>query len=206
MTDPDGGGQVRVVREAEAHRDARDPDLLPPVRGQHEPTPPTFEKLFDAHWGFVCRILHGMGAEPGAAEDLAQDVFVVVHRKLDELDPARDVRSWLWGIARRVASTYRRTRARAEQRLRALPDPPQVPTPQARVEQREKAAFVADVLRSLPEEQREVFVLMEIESMSAPAVAQALGTKVNTVYSRLRIARERFKHAVRQRRKEEGMG
>lgn len=156
-----------------------------------------------AHYGFVCRVLRTMQVESASIDDLAQDVFIVLHRRIADYDPARDVRSWLWGIARRVASTHARSSHRAERRLRALPDPVSRPAPDDRVELRQRADLVTEFLASLPDEQREVFVLMELESMSAPEVARGLEIKLNTVYSRLRSARERFKRVVARHRMRE---
>ena len=56
--------------------------------------------------------------------------------------------------------------------------------------------MVQAALDQLPMEQRAVFVLHELDEQSAPEVAEALGTPLNTVYSRLRLARERFRAAV----------
>jgi RNA polymerase sigma-70 factor (ECF subfamily) len=191
MTDRDRGGQLEAVPGA-----AR--ELL--VR---KPLDADFDELFVAHYGFVCRALQSMGVDAASVEDLAQDVFVVLHRRVGDYDARRDVRSWLWGIARRVASMHERTSFRAQRKLRAIPDPPTPRRPDERVELREDAEFVREVLAAMPDEQREVFVLTEIESMSAPQIAEALGLKLNTVYSRLRTARERFKEAVARRQRRE---
>jgi RNA polymerase sigma-70 factor (ECF subfamily) len=189
MTDRDRGGQLEEAV----------PDTAPRL-GIPRPLDADFDVLFLAHYPFVCRALHGMGVDSASVEDLAQDVFVVLHRRLADYDAQRDLRSWLWGIARRVASTHERTSARAQRKLRAIPDAAAPRPPDERVELREDAEFVRDVLAAMPEEQSEVFVLTEIESMSAPQIAEALGLELNTVYSRLRIARERFKKAVAKRR------
>lgn len=164
---------------------------------------PDFQALFVAHYGFVCRVLRSMQVDPASIEDLAQDVFIVLHRRLDDYDASRDVRSWLWGIARRTASAHARSAHRAQRRLQALPDPEPVGAPDDRVELRQRADVVAEFLASLSEDQREVFVLIELESMSAPEVARTLELKLNTVYSRLRAARERFKRAVARHRARE---
>ncbi len=185
------GGQVESVPGTPAG-----PRVVP-----DPPAPPLdFQGLFTAHYGFVCRALRSMRVDSASIEDLAQDVFIVLHRRLDDYDSARDVRSWLWGIARRVASTHARSAVRAERRLQALPEPEPPRAPDDRVEMRQRADVVAQFLGALPSEQRDVFVLMELESMSAPEVAEGLGIKLNTVYSRLRAARERFKRVVAQHR------
>lgn len=187
MTDRERGGQLEAVPDAAAQLHVR------------EGLAPEFDDLFLAHYGFVCRALHGMGVDAASVEDLAQDVFVVLHRRLADYDQQRDVRSWLWGIARRVASMHVRTKSRAQRKLQAIPDASAPNGPVERVELLEDAEFVRGVLAAMPEDQREVFVLIEIESMSAPQIAELLGVKLNTVYSRLRTARERFKAAVATR-------
>jgi len=189
------GGQVESVPGA-----AAGPRVVP----DPSTAPPDFQGLFVAHYGFVCRALRSMRVDAASIEDLAQDVFIVLHRRLDDYDPSRDVRSWLWGIARRVANTHARSMTRAQRRLQALPSPEPQRSADDKVELRQRADVVTEFLGSLPPEQREVFVLMELESMSAPEVAEGLGIKLNTVYSRLRTARERFKRVVARHRALEG--
>jgi RNA polymerase sigma-70 factor (ECF subfamily) len=164
--------------------------------------PPTepFEALFMSHYAFVCRTLAHFGVETAAVEDVAQEVFLVLHRRLADLDPSRDARSWLWGIARRVAHTHRRGTARARRRHEHAEAPPPRPGPDHELETRERARIVEAFVVGLPEKLRDVFVLAEIEGMSAPEIGQTLGIKLNTAYSRLRLARERFAGLLEQLR------
>jgi RNA polymerase sigma-70 factor (ECF subfamily) len=159
-----------------------------------------FERVFTEHYGFVCRTLQGMGVATDVADDLAQNVFMVVHRRLLEYDRVHDLRSWLWGIARRVLHTHRRTARRKERKLRALPEPIPEPGPDERVELERRAALVDAILAGLPDEQREVFVLLDVEGLSAPEAAEAIGIPLNTVYSRSRTARARFNRGVARMR------
>ena len=69
---------------------------------------------------------------------------------------------------------------------------------------REAAAVLQYFLESLPDEQREVFIAIEIEQMSAPEFEAASGVKLNTVYSRLRLARAAFEKTAAQHRKLHG--
>jgi RNA polymerase sigma-70 factor, ECF subfamily len=162
-----------------------------------------FEALFMAHYGFVCRTLVHFGVDPPSVEDIAQEVFVVVHRRFAEIDPARDVRSWLWGISRNAAHTHRRGAARAERKLRVVPVELEPPRPDERLELHERAAVVEQFLESLAPKLRDVFVLAEIEGLSAPEISAVLEVKLNTVYSRLRLARERFDRVLETRRARE---
>ncbi len=193
MTDGVGSGQVRAVLGSQ-------PELTVITGDGNGPV--DFDALFGRHYGFVCRALRSMQVDAASIEDLAQDVFIVLHRRLAEYDPKREIRSWLWGIARRVASTHARSAQRARRRLHAVParSSRSIDAPDEQLELRRRATVVDQFLAGLPEQQRTVFVLIELESMSAPEVAELLEIKLNTVYSRLRVARERFQRAVARHR------
>jgi RNA polymerase sigma-70 factor (ECF subfamily) len=151
-----------------------------------------FRALYDAHFAFVWRTLLHFGVPSECAEDAAQEVFVTLHRRLDDYDGATPLRSWLWGMCRRVAHTARRGLQRADRRASLAPEPNSTPPPDAGLERQQAVEFVQGFLSGLPEELREVFVMMELEGMSAPEAAHAIGASTNTVYSRLRLARARF--------------
>lgn len=150
---------------------------------------PDFRALYDAHFAFVWRTLLHFGVPSALAEDAAQEVFVILHRRLSDYDGSSQLRSWLWGICRRVALSQHRSSTREERRASIAPPPSSSLPPDLALERRRAVSFVEELLGSLPEELREVFVMMEIESMSASEVAAALEVKLNTVYSRLRLAR-----------------
>ncbi|WAS95546.1 RNA polymerase sigma factor [Nannocystis punicea] len=153
--------------------------------------------LYQAHADFVVRISRQLGAPAAQLEDVVHDVFLVVHRRIDEYDASRgSPRAWLYGIARNVVLHRLRGQARAERRLRLLPDPEPRPGPDERLARNHAASLVQRFLDELDEDRRMVFALIEIEGMSAPEVAEALGVKLNTVYSRLRLARQQFKATV----------
>ncbi len=159
-----------------------------------------FRTVFTEHYAFVWRILAHFGVPASTLDDAAQEVFAVVHRRLDDYDGQSSVRSWLWGIARRVAATLQRGRIRAQRRLEVVQPPHEPSIPDEELERRDRALVVEACLARLDEPLREVFVLTEIEEFSAPEIALALGIKLNTVYSRLRTARERFARALARAR------
>lgn len=161
---------------------------------------PEFASLYHRHHAFVWRILRRMGVPAAALDDATQDVFVVVHRRRDDLHADASVRSWLFGIARRVASDVHRRQRRVQRKLEALPTPTNAAPPlDDAVARSEAADFVRSFLGQLDEGHRMVFVLADVEGLTAPEIAEALGLKVNTVYSRLRNARRRFERAVTRR-------
>lgn len=157
---------------------------------------PEFRAVFVEHYRFVWRLLAHFGVLEAARDDAAQEVFAVVHRRLSDYDGDTPMRAWLAGIARRVASTLQRTQLRAARRLEVVAPPPAPTQPDAELEQRQRVALAEACLATLDDDQRDVLVLTEIEGLSAPEIAAALGVKLNTVYSRLRVAREKFQRAV----------
>lgn len=156
---------------------------------------PTLAALYRAHAGFVWRTVRRMGIPDAAAEDVVQEVFLVVRRRLPDYEGRGAPTSWLYAIARGVTANYRRGQARAERRLRVVtgPRPAAVPSPEDEVGRADAVALVERFLAGLDPDQREVFVLVDIEGQSGPEVAQALGLNLNVTYSRLRLARQKFR-------------
>jgi RNA polymerase sigma-70 factor (ECF subfamily) len=176
-----------------------DPPAPPPaLDGPAEPTP-TLEEIYDAHAERVWRTLRALGVDTSRIDDAVQDVFLVVHRRLGEFEGRSSIATWLYGIARRVAAQHRR-RGAGEQHA-ALDDRAPAPgeSPREAAQRREAARLVLELLDELDDDKREVFALCELEQLTAPAVAELLGIPLNTVYSRLRLARQRFEAALARR-------
>ncbi len=152
--------------------------------------------VYRDHFAFVYRSLLRLGIPRSNVEDVAQDVFLVVRRRLGDYDRARSLPAWLFGIARRVASEWRRSTGRAQRRLDLLPPPAEGETAARAAELGEAAELVRNFLAELDEDHRLVFVLSELEGLSGTEIAEALATNRNTVYTRLRKARARFEHAI----------
>jgi RNA polymerase sigma-70 factor (ECF subfamily) len=157
-------------------------------------SPPSLAGLYRAHAGFVWRVVRRMGVPEAAAEDVVQEVFLVARRRLPDYEGRGAPTSWLYGIARGVTANYRRGQARAERRLRVVtgPRPATTPSPEDVLGRADAAALVERFLAGLDPEQREVFVLADIEGLRGPEVAQALGINLNVAYSRLRLARKKL--------------
>lgn len=154
-----------------------------------------FQKIYTAHHDWVWRLLSRMGVPDAGLDDALQDVFIVVHRRSGDYDGRASLKSWIAGIARRVASGYARTQGRAHRREEAAPPPEDRPGPDDSLILKQAVDLVDDFLAGLSEDQREVFVLAEIEQWTAPEIAAALEVKVGTVYSRLHTARAFFAEA-----------
>ena len=169
--------------------------------------PPDFRQIYDAHLGHVWRTLRRLGVASRDLEDAAHQVFVVVHRRLADYDPNRPIKPWLTGIAWRVAADERRRARHHRERLSddvGRSRPAQAPSPEDAVAARQARDLVAQALDTLDLDRRVVFVMAEIDQASGPDIAAALGVPLNTVYSRLRVARQRFAAAVRRVRLTEG--
>jgi RNA polymerase sigma-70 factor (ECF subfamily) len=155
--------------------------------------PDGFERLYAEHFDFVWRSLRRLGVKAEDLDDAAQDVFIVFLRRRAEFRGQSSQRTWLFGIATNVTHEYRRKQQRAE-RAAPVTDERQVhsPSPFEQASSSEELRRVDAFLASLDENQRAVFILAELEQMSAPEIAAALNVKLNTVYSRLRLARQAF--------------
>ncbi|HET7538370.1 MAG TPA: sigma-70 family RNA polymerase sigma factor [Polyangiaceae bacterium] len=153
--------------------------------------------LVAEHFDFVWRLLRRLGVPESDADDAAQQVFIVGTRRLADI-PLGNERTFLYGSALRVAATFRRSAARRERFIRGVPAEPatQVPTPHDEIERRQALAVLDRLLSTLADDLREVFVLCEIEELTAPAVAAIIGVPVGTVSSRLRRARHSFTDAL----------
>jgi len=175
----------------------------PPAGPPAQPNDATsFDEIYDRHFPFVWRCLRGMGIGPASLDDAVQDVFLVVHRQLAGFRGESSVQTWLYGIARHVASNHRRRDQRKLAPLEPLESEPEHPDPGPleRAEDAEAAAFLAAFLAGLDDKKRDLFILAVLEEMTIPEVATALAIPLNTAYTRLRSVRADFQRALEQRR------
>jgi len=156
----------------------------------------TLESVYRQHFKAVWRLLRRLGVAPAQLDDAAQDVFLVVQKKLGALAPDAALHSWVFAITVRVASEYRRraARRRAEPFEDAIAAPARSPADQTEVQ--EAVQLLHALLGELDEARRAVFVLSELEQLSAPEIAEVLEVNLNTVYARLRSAKKLFDAAL----------
>ena len=169
--------------------------------------PPPFDEVYEAHVEYLWRAARGMGVSPSAVDDVLQDLFVVVHRRLPEFEGRASMKTWLTRILVRVVSEHRRRFRRKESGHDELVEDSldtQQPTPEGQMARTEAVALLQGILAAMDEDQRVVFVLAEIEQLPVPEIAASLELNVNTVYSRLRLARKDYeKHLARIRAKDD---
>ena len=153
--------------------------------------PLTLESIYAAHFDFVYRLARRLGGPDVDAEDVAQDVFVVVSRKLDTYDRQSKLTTWLYGITLNVARSARRRRLWGRLFERHDNDhEPAAPSTPDRVEVAQAHQILMRVLEKMSSKKREAFVLFELEGLSCEEIADLVGTKPQTVWSRLHYARK----------------
>jgi RNA polymerase sigma-70 factor (ECF subfamily) len=177
---------------------------------QREPEPDSgapeasFEAIYEDNFTFVWRSVRRLGVEPDAVEDAVQDVFFVAHRRLADFEGRSSIKTWLFGIALRVAHDHRRG-ARRKRAHGIVPegdaDTSGVAdirglTPLESATRSEAIDRLYALLGELDDDKRAVFILAELEQMSAPEIAEAVGANLNTIYTRLRAARRQFNEAI----------
>ena len=183
-----------VLARATPPADWSDPSSAEPDRM------PDFDEIYREYFAFVWHCLQRLGVAEPSLRDAAQDAFLVVHRRLPEFERRAPIRSWLYGIAVRVASGYRRTRHRRDDRsepidLETLADSGLTSQHHA-VEQRQSLALVQQLLMELDEDKRQVFCLAELHELSVTEIAAVLEMNPGTIYARLRAARQQFERAL----------
>jgi RNA polymerase sigma-70 factor (ECF subfamily) len=186
----------------------------PAIGGREHDVPPTaltFDAIYDEHARFVWRSVCRLGVLTDAADDAVQDIFLVVHRRLPEFEERTSVSAWLYAIVIRVVRQYRRTLRRKSPMqapgMGAI-DPDTLVDRRARspleeAERQDAVRTLYVVLEAMNDERREVFVLAELEQLTAPEMAAALDVNVNTIYWRLRVARQEFERVLEQQRRVE---
>jgi RNA polymerase sigma-70 factor (ECF subfamily) len=154
----------------------------------------TLGRLYEEHADAVFRALRRWGVRDSAADDALQEVFLIASRKLAEFEGRSSHRTWLFGIALRVARGVRRARAH-ETIGDEEPEGHDAPLDE-KVDALRAARLLDRLLAELDDAQREVFVMADLHDLSAPEIAEITGANVNTVYSRLRLARQSLAAAV----------
>ena len=166
-----------------------------------------FDRLYDETFAFVWRTARRMGVPESALDDVCQDVFVAVHRRLAEFEGRSSVRTWVFGILMNVVLVHRRTLARkspAHRSFGGVLDPDSVADerqgPHEEVSDAEAVRIARWLLEQLDDEKRTVFILAELEEIPVPEIAEGLAVNVNTVHARLRAARRQFAAAAARHR------
>jgi len=160
---------------------------------------PDFATVYEQQFSFVWRVARRLGVPDAALDDVCQDVFVIVHKRLGEFEGRSSIRTWVYGILHNVVLMWRRTSRRKDPERSEI-DPELIVDPANSPHELASGAQAARIahamLATLGDEKRTIFVLVELEGLSVPEAAEATGTNLNTAYARLRAARADFAAAV----------
>lgn len=169
--------------------------LVPPI---HSPqaTRDACVEAYTREVDYLFQTLRRLGAKASEIEDLAQDVFVVLHRNWPTLDTDRTLRPYLFGVAFRIVCAHGRHRRRES--LSAVPDVEDgSPSPERALESRQSLALLLAALGRVPLPRRAVLILHELDEVSVADIAQTLSISRFAVYARLRKGRKELTASVR---------
>lgn len=168
------------------------------------PAPASFDELFESELSYVWNVLRRLGIAEADREDLAQEVFVRVHKSLSTYDPSRPRRPWLFAFVFRIASDHRRLKRHKVEVAATSDDHQRAASDAAPADETLDAArrrhLLHRALDTLDLDKRAVVVLHEMEGMTIPDVAETLGIPVGTASSRLRAARSHLKEVLEKLR------
>ena len=178
---------------------ARDDAKAPATRAKS--LPDALAQIYDAHFDFVWRNARRLGVPESSADDVTQDVFMIVQRRLESYDGRASMQAWIYGILIRVVRDHRRSFRRKgarnlpfEQQSRELGAAPG-PTPSEQAECAERAQLMDKLLAELDEDKRTLLILSELEEWTLREIAEFYGSNTNTIHSRLRAAKRAFEQA-----------
>ncbi len=183
------GESSQAVRQALL----RDASLQQPAQRR---TVLDFAAIYEVWFDHVYRWVRALGAREADREDIVQETFLVVRRRLGDFD-GRNLPGWLYRIASRQVAQHRRNRwvkrvlgLAAHEELEHLVS--ELPSAERELEQREQRETLERILDRMSEKRRVAFVLFEVEGYSGEELAEMLSIPVNTVWTRLYHARKEF--------------
>jgi RNA polymerase sigma-70 factor (ECF subfamily) len=165
-----------------------------------------FEGLYRAHFACVWRALRRFGVSERDAQDLTQETFITACRRANEFEGRSSIKTWLIGIAYRLAANHRRNGAARREIL----DDDAVEASRCgldferQFQQREELRQLEKILSELPLKLRDVFTMFEIDGLTGEEIATVLDVPLGTVRSRMRLAREAFHAAIERATASEG--
>ena len=164
--------------------------------GEHSATVHDF---FNSYARFVWRTVRYLGVSESDIDDVTQEVFTVVHRRIGDFESRSSPRTWIYGICLRVVSAYRRRAFRRHEQLyEKTPDQVDHETPETQMREEQARQILNNALDQLDEDKRSVFVLFELEQLRMDEVAKIVGCRRKTAYSRLYAARRDVVRILKQ--------
>ncbi|MBN1654699.1 MAG: sigma-70 family RNA polymerase sigma factor [Deltaproteobacteria bacterium] len=159
----------------------------------------TVRDFFRSYAQFVWRTARYLGVSESDLDDVSQEVFTVVHRRIGDFEARSSPRTWIYGICIRVVSAYRRRAFRRHERLfEKTPDQVSRETPESSYKQRQARELLQSALDQIDADKRAVFVLYELEQLKMDEIADIVGCRRKTAYSRLYAARKDVLRILKQ--------
>jgi RNA polymerase sigma-70 factor, ECF subfamily len=186
---------------AEQSSPASEPQSSGPRLGPLPPDgvrPLNFDDVFRENFLRVARTLRSLGIDPDAIDDATQDVFVIIHSKLDQFDGRSALTTWIYGVTFRVAMNARRKSKRRSHEVLTGDERYRGPDAADKYAESQAARFVQAFCASLSEAKRDAFVLCVLEERPVVEVAGLIGVDVNTLYARVRAAKSEFGKTLRR--------
>jgi len=165
----------------------------PSVRTTESACLDAFERDLD----YVFATLQRLGTSPSESEDLAQEVFIVLHRNWTTLDTDRPLRPYLFGVAFRIVCAHRRRRTR-EIPYPALDTSDSAPSPEGSMQSKESITLLWTALESVPLARRAVVIMHDLDELPIVDVARTLSISRFGAYARLRKGRKELTAAVKR--------
>ncbi len=164
------------------------------------------ERLYREHFEFVWRNARRLGCSDEWVDDAVHEIFLVATRRLPEFEGRSSHRTWLFSITFRIVQRWRRDRARERSHLaRYVQEHPAASSDAER--QTQAAGYLRHLLLQLPEAQRALVVLSELEGFTSAEIAESLAVPRGTIDSRLRAAKMALSRAIeRDRKRDERLG
>lgn len=160
----------------------------------------TLAQIYDAHFDFVWRNARRLGIPAASADDVVQDVFIVVQRRIADFDGRAQLRAWIFGILVRVVRDHHRSFRRKGARCTSFePESTHAaaavanePNPSELAERAERMRLMETLLAQLDDDKRMLLVLSELEQWTLREIGEFLGVNLHTIHSRLRVAKRAF--------------
>lgn len=165
--------------------------------------PQSLSEIYESYFDFVWRNARRLGVPEANADDVAQDVFLIVQRRIADYDGRSTMQAWIFGILVRIVRDHRRSFRRRGAHHEALDFnratcATSEPTPVEQLEREQRVRMVDRLLGELDEDKRTLLILSELEEWTLREIAEFYGSNINTIYSRLRAAKRDFERAYKR--------
>ena len=164
-----------------------------------------YEELINRYQAKVCSICYSVVYNYDDAMDLSQEVFIRAYENLKKFNGRSSFYTWLYRIAKNIAIDFKRKHGKFKnvelvEGIKTSISENKISTPRDDIDMQELNEIITSTIEELPEEQKEVIILREINGLSYNEIAEALKCSQGTVMSRLHYARKKLAERLKNRR------